>query len=322
MPQVPDPIPTEAGLAYEGRLLPRPAEEVVDQGLSFDVGTLLTRRGVLSLLGLGLGAGALAACNPGRPESSTTGSVGTTSGSTGEIPDETAGPYPGDGSNGPDILERTGVVRQDIRSSLDGGVTAEGIPMTLTLNIFDLASGDVPFKHAAVYVWHCDRAGAYSLYSQGVKDVTYLRGVQAAGADGAVTFSSIFPACYSGRWPHIHFEVYPDVGSITDAAKAISTSQVALPQGVCETVYATTGYEQSVSNLASLSLTTDNVFGDDGGVHQLGTVTGDLSGGYQVALDVHVDTGTIPTGGQPGGPRRGEPGGQGGPGGKPRPTQP
>ena len=57
------------------------------------------------------------------------------------------------------------------------------------------------------------------MYSQGVEDQNYLRGVQVADADGVVTFTSIFPACYAGRWPHIHFEVYPDQAGITDAQR-------------------------------------------------------------------------------------------------------
>ena len=99
-----------------------------------------------------------------------------------------------------------------------------------------------------------------------------------------VTFTSIFPACYAGRWPHIHFEVYPDQASITDAANAIATSQVALPRTSATQVYATAGYEASVQNLAQVSLTTDNVFGDDGGASQLATVTGDVANGYSVSL--------------------------------------
>ena len=141
---------------------------------------------------------------------------------------------------------------------------------------------------AAVYVWHCDRAGGYSLYSQGVTDQNYLRGVQPAGSDGIVTFTSIFPACYQGRWPHIHFEVYRDLDAATDDANRIATSQIALPEDVCRTVYATAGYEQSVKNLQGLSLATDMVFRDDGGAHQLGTVTGDATQGYTVTLAVPV----------------------------------
>ncbi|MGY1594099.1 intradiol ring-cleavage dioxygenase [Geodermatophilus sp. SYSU D00708] len=252
--------------------------------------------------------------------------------SAGEIPDETAGPYPGDGSNGPDVLEQSGIVRSDIRSSFGEATgTAEGVPMTLELTVTDLANGGVPFEGVAVYVWHCTREGGYSMYSSGVEDQNFLRGVQVADADGKVRFTSIFPACYSGRWPHVHFEVYPDQASITDSTTALATSQVALPQEVCDTVYAQPGYEASVGNLARVSLTSDNVFGDDGGASQLGTVTGDVTAGYTVTLAVGVDTGTAPTGGQlgadgapsgaPGGaPPSGAPGGappSGGPGGSP-----
>jgi protocatechuate 3,4-dioxygenase beta subunit len=301
--------------SYEGRPLARPDEEVVDQGLGFDVTTLLSRRRMLRVLGLGAAAVGLAACRSGGTTSSFSASATTSGGTTsGEIPDETAGPYPGDGSNGPDVLEQSGIVRGDIRSSFgDASGTAQGVPMQLELAIKDLANGGGGFKGAAVYVWHCDREGRYSLYSDGVTNENYLRGVQVADADGRVQFTSIFPACYSGRWPHIHFEVYPDTGSITDDAKVIATSQVALPKDTCTQVYAETGYEQSVSNLSQVSLENDNVFGDDGGKRQLGTVTGDVTSGLKVALTVGVDTTTTPTGGQNAGDGA-PPGAPGGPG--------
>jgi protocatechuate 3,4-dioxygenase beta subunit len=301
--------------SYEGRPLARPDEEVVDQGLGFDVTTLLSRRRMLRVLGLGAAAVGLAACGSGGTTSSSSASATTSGGTTsGEIPDETAGPYPGDGSNGPDVLEQSGIVRGDIRCSFgDASGTAQGVPMQLELAIKDLANGGGGFKGAAVYVWHCDREGRYSLYSDGVTNENYLRGVQVADADGRVQFTSIFPACYSGRWPHIHFEVYPDTGSITDDAKVIATSQVALPKDTCTQVYAETGYEQSVSNLSQVSLENDNVFGDDGGKRQLGTVTGDVTSGLKVALTVGVDTTTTPTGGQNAGDGA-PPGAPGGPG--------
>jgi protocatechuate 3,4-dioxygenase beta subunit len=290
---------------YQGRPLPRPDEELVDQGLAFDVGTLMSRRRLLGVLGLGAAGLGLAAC--GASASSTAASSSSSSGSASaagatEIPDETAGPYPGDGSNGPDVLSQSGIVRSDIRSSFGtGSATAEGVPMTLQLTITDLADGGVPFEGAAVYVWHCNRSGQYSMYASGLEDENYLRGVQVADAKGTVTFTSIYPACYDGRWPHIHFEVYPDQDSITDASNAIATSQVAMPQDVCSTVYATSGYEQSRTNLSKVSLTSDNVFGDDGGVTQIPTVIGDVTGGYTVALTAAVDTTTTPTGGSMGG---------------------
>jgi protocatechuate 3,4-dioxygenase beta subunit len=150
------------------------------------------------------------------------------------------------------------------------------------------------------------------MYSEGVEGENYLRGVQVADADGVVAFQSVFPACYSGRWPHLHFEVYPDADSISDSANAIATSQIALPQDVCETVYAEEGYEQSVENLSQVSLESDGIFSDDGGASQLATVTGDVAGGYAIALAVGVDTATeAAAGGMSGG------GGDGGPGGTP-----
>ena len=115
--------------------------------------------------------------------------------------------------------------------------------------------------------------------------------MQAADSNGVVTFTSIFPACYSGRWPHIHFEVYPSLAKATDPANKIATSQIALPKDICDIVYATDGYSQSVTNLARVSLASDNVFGDDGGVHELGTVSGNVAAGLTVALAVPVKTG-------------------------------
>ncbi|WBB95067.1 intradiol ring-cleavage dioxygenase [Solwaraspora sp. WMMA2080] len=301
---------------YQGRPLPRPDEDVVDQGLGFDLGTLLGRRQVLRAFGLGAATLGLAACSANTAASGGTSAAAAAAAATGEIPDETAGPYPGDGSNGPDVLEQSGVVRSDIRSSFgESSGTADGVPLTLELTVTDLANNGTPFTGVAVYVWHCDREGRYSMYSEGVTDQNYLRGVQITDTDGKVTFTTIFPACYTGRWPHIHFEVYPDEASITDAGNAIATSQVALPQDVCDTVYAEPAYDSSVTNLAQLSLDTDNVFGDDGGASQLATVTGDVSAGYAATLAVPVDTTTAPTGGgaAPGG---GGPAG-GGPGGAP-----
>jgi len=290
---------------FQGRRLPRPEEELVDQGLAFDVGTLLSRRSLLRFLGIGAATAGLAACGASTSSSSSSSAgAGTTAG---EIPDETAGPFPGDGSNGPDVLEQSGIVRSDIRSSFgDSSGTADGVPMTLELTVRDLANGGVPFEGVAVYVWHCDSEGRYSMYSDGVTDQNYLRGVQVAGSSGKVRFTSLFPGCYDGRWPHIHFEVYPDEAGIADATSAIATSQVALPQDVCEQVYARSGYDGSTANLAELSLTSDNVFGDDGAASQLATVSGDVSG-FTVSLPVAVDTTTTPTGGSMGGGRGGPP---------------
>jgi len=294
--------------SFEGRLLPHPDEPVFDQGLAFDIETLLSRRQVLRAMGftaVGAGLFGIVGCGPvatGTPgatsaSGSTAGnSPGRTAGATlaaedcdTPIPEETAGPYPGDGSNGPDVLSQSGVVRADIRSSFGTSSTvASGVPLTIRLAILDLAKGCAPMDGAAVYLWHCDQQGRYSLYSQGAQSENYLRGVQAAAADGIVTFTSVFPACYSGRWPHIHFEVYPSLDAAKSAGNKIATSQIALPKDICDQVYATSGYEQSVRTLQGVSLSSDMVFGEDDGERQIGTISGSVANGLTVDLSVPV----------------------------------
>jgi protocatechuate 3,4-dioxygenase beta subunit len=112
---------------------------------------------------------------------------------------------------------------------------------------------------AAVYLWHCDREGRYSLYCEGGTQENYLRGVQETGGDGTVTFTSVFPAACSGRWPHVHFEVYPSLDAATTASGKLRTSPAGVPEDACRQIYATDGYAQSVQNLAQTSLETDMV---------------------------------------------------------------
>jgi protocatechuate 3,4-dioxygenase beta subunit len=259
-----------------------------------------SRREVLGLFG-GLGAAlVLAGCGSDGTKratsttSTTASTTTTTSGSAAtvascaQVPEETGGPYPGDGTNGPNVLAQDGVVRSDIRSSFGSASgVAEGVPLTVELTVVDNGNGCAALPGAAVYIWHCDRDGQYSMYSQGVENENYLRGVQAADANGRVTFTSIFPAAYSGRWPHIHFEVFPDVDAATHGTNKIVTSQLALPADVCTAVYATDGYSQSVRNLARTSLATDMVF-SDGASLQTPTVTGDPASGYTAKLVVGV----------------------------------
>jgi len=258
-----------------------------DRGLAFDLATLVSRRGVL-LLGAGVGLATLAGCTS-KPKPAGTAAAETGSAAACvEIPEETAGPFPGDGSNGPDVLTQSGIVRTDIRSSFAGpSGTAAGVPLTIALTVVDQTAGCAGRSGAAIYVWHCDRDGQYSMYSQGVTDQNYLRGVQQTDANGRVKFTSIFPGAYSGRWPHIHFEVYPSLSAATSAGSKPRTSQLALPEAACKLVYATNGYSQSMTNLAQTSLASDNVF-SDGWDHQLATVTGTVTTGFTAALTVPV----------------------------------
>jgi protocatechuate 3,4-dioxygenase beta subunit len=286
-----------------------------DRGLEFDLTTLMSRRSLGMFFGASGAAVALAACTPGGSTSTpgtsaSTATAGATASATTpatssststptltraiaecgvEIPEETAGPYPGDGSNGPNVLEDSGVVRQDITTSFGTSTTkAEGVPLTVTLTLLDNAAGCVPLAGAAVYAWHCDKDGRYSLYDSGLENENFLRGVQEADANGQVTFTSIFPGAYMGRWPHIHFEVFESMSNATSAGQVLAVSQIALTDAACKEVYATAGYESSARNFPRTTLQSDNVFGDDRGIYQLATMTGSASAGYTAGLNVTV----------------------------------
>jgi len=271
------------------------------RGLVYDIRTLVDRRRALGLFG-GIGVTALlAACSAPEADPSAGATATTTPTATAtptptaeasvpvtEVPDETGGPYPADGSNGVNVLDDSGIVRSDIRSSFGSSTAvAEGVPLTIALTVRDAATGSALLS-AGVYLWHCDRGGDYSLYSDGLEDVNYLRGVQETDSTGTVRFTSVYPACYSGRWPHIHFEVYSDVANAVASGPIVKTSQIALPEEANALVYATSGYEQSVRNASQVSLAGDNVFGDDGGIHQIATMSGSVAAGYTASLTIGV----------------------------------
>lgn len=243
------------------------------------------------------GGGGAAGDTVAATVSSTTGSTTTTTtpttGTCSVIPEETGGPYPGDGtnSNGSGVanaLTLSGIVRSDIRTSVaPGSATAAGIPTTLKLQIVNVGASCASAAGAAVYLWHCDRDGNYSMYASGLTTENYLRGVQEADSTGTVTFTTIFPGCYSGRMPHIHFEVYPSLAKATSAANRIKTSQFTFPMATLNEAYATTAYGTSSRNLASISYATDNVF-SDGTSLQMASVSGDPVNGYVVTLTIGV----------------------------------
>jgi hypothetical protein len=139
--------------SWQGRPLPDPDEPVFDQGLAFDVQTIMDRRRALKLIGVAtVGAAVLASplralAQSARPHAST--SPEATEGLV--IEEETAGPYPGDGSNGPDVLAQSGVVRRDIRGGFGSATgVAEGIPLTIRFLLQDAANDCLPLAGGAV----------------------------------------------------------------------------------------------------------------------------------------------------------------------------
>ncbi len=269
-----------------------------DHGLIHDLQHLqrqaLQRRRWLALSGAAL----LSACGGGADaESSASAGDSSGGGSTGScslIPEETAGPYPGDGSNTSNgsvanALALSGIVRRDMRSSIAGATgVAQGVALTVTLQLVNTNGSCANLADHAVYLWHCDREGRYSMYSSGITAENYLRAVQATGSDGTLSFTTIFPGCYDGRMPHMHFEVFRNTAQASSFANKIRTSQIAFPIDVCNSVYNNAdGYSASRTNFARISFSSDNVF-SDGTSLQMATVTGDLTNGFQARLVVGV----------------------------------
>ena len=238
-----------------------------------DIKTILTRRRLL------IGAGALSVTGaalwaqggPGRPAPMQPSPEVLGTGADGQTcvgaPAETNGPFPADGTNTRDgqtvnALTLAGVIRPDITFSIAGlsGV-ADGFAMDLTMNLVNVDAACAPLAGMAVYIWHCDAAGKYSLYE--LPDQNYLRGMQVADANGSVTFHSILPGTYRGRWPHVHFEVFRSTDAAVAGERALLTGQLAFAEDLVRAYYAGDDrYAASIPNLNQLTLTSDNVFGD------------------------------------------------------------
>jgi len=233
-------------------------------------------------------SGSSSTTSTGTTSSDSTTTTTTTTSSCVADPQETSGPYPADGTNTSsaatsDVLTASGIVRSDIRSSfISSTIVAQGVQLTLTLTLTNTSSSCAVLSGYAIYLWHCDQSGNYSLYTAPTE--SYLRGVQVTDNAGQVTFTTIFPACYSGRYPHMHLEVFSSLSSATTGRNAVLTTQLAMPSSVCNAVYANvSGYSASVANLAAVSISSDNVFGDNTDAQisaETPTMSGSVSEGY------------------------------------------
>ena len=256
---------------------------------------LRQRRQMLTWLASGGAAAFIASCG-GVGASYGRGTSGLSSCS--EDPTETSGPFPADGSNSANhstsnILTSGGIVRSDIRSSFGGSTaTARGVPLELTITLLNSSRACAPLQGYAIYVWHCDRSGNYSLYSSSIQNENYLRGVQVTDARGQVKFTTIYPACYAGRYPHIHFEIYQGLSSATSYRNSLLVSQLAMPRDICQSVYKNAaGYNESLADLSNVTVSSDNVFGDSTAAQiarQTPVLTGSVSAGYTGTILIAV----------------------------------
>ena len=81
--------------------------------------------------------------------------------------------------------------------------------------------------------------------------------------------------------------MYPSLAAAASVANKVAT-QIALPKSACDSVYATSGYSSSVTNLSQVSLATDGIF-RDGASLELATVTGSVASGLTATLTVAIE---------------------------------
>ncbi|MGF6525748.1 dioxygenase family protein [Variovorax sp. PvP013] len=258
--------------------------------------------GVIALTGCGGGddatasgtattTGAATTSTTTASTASTTATTATTSGRCAAVPEETAGPYPADGSQASgatyNVLALSGIVRSDIRTSIGGTVAAGGVPLTLRITLTDTAAC-APLSGCAIYLWHCTREGTYSVYTTHSIGENHLRGVQPTDAGGVATFTTVVPGCYAGRMPHMHLEIYRSVAAATGAGNKLRTTQLAFPTDVLKAVYAAApGYSQSTANLDAISFATDNVF-SDGTSLEMTSLSGNVTDGYVATISISI----------------------------------
>ncbi|WP_372451953.1 intradiol ring-cleavage dioxygenase [Catellatospora tritici] len=253
---------------------------VHDKGLLFDPQTMSRRRMLAAIGGAGLAAAVGGAL--------TLGESAATAACAAEVESETAGPYPADGSNGPNVRTTSGVVRGDIRSSFGtASGTAAGIPLTFSLTVLNLSLRPAG-RRGRVCLALRSRGPLLALLQRRHQPELPARHPGHQRVRHRHVHQRL-PGCYAGRWPHIHFEVFSSLANATTSnGPIVKTSQIALPKEVSQAVYATTGYSQSVTNLSRISLATDNVFRDDLAAREMATVTGSVTSGYTANLTITV----------------------------------
>jgi protocatechuate 3,4-dioxygenase beta subunit len=257
------------------------------------VGRILGRREALKVLGAA-GVALAAGCAPGSaqpmqgqtgaatalPEATPLPEASTAAGSVAiptcvVRPELTEGPY--------FVDERLN--RADIRSDPASGTVEEGALLALTFNVSQVGNGScVPLEGAWVDIWHCNALGIYSDVSDPGFDTSgqqFLRGYQVTDANGAASFTTIYPGWYSGRTVHIHFKIRTD----PEAAQAYEfTSQLFFDEALNDQAHSQEPYASKGTRDTLNSR--DGIFDD-----QLVLTVSETAQGYVANFDIGLQIG-------------------------------
>lgn len=236
-------------------------------------------RNGMGILGLASIVPMLNACSKDDASTSTdtdtTTGTDTETGGTCTVSDtETDGPYPLYQSRGSSIQ----------RVDITDGKT--GLPLSIAITVRNVKDSCNIVSNARVDIWHCDKDGYYSGYSNsgylGTQDNTALvfcRGLQYTDSAGLAKFTSIYPGWYTGRVTHIHAQIYVD-------SSLKLTTQIAFPDAINTAVYKTTLYSAHGQN--SMTNAQDNIIMDSLD-NELATLTANATtGGYDLTHTIYI----------------------------------
>lgn len=264
--------------------LPWPIEQPDNDDLP--VGRILSRREVLTLLGVTGATTLLSACVPINSNSGAAGSNTNTANSGASASATTA-----DQSTmcvvrpalteGPLFVDED-LNRSDLRPDPTSGQISEGALFDLTIRVSQLAQAAcTPLTGIQVDLWHCDANGIYSDTDQlGFQTVgqKFLRGYQMTDENGIAKFTTIYPGWYEGRTVHIHIKL-----RTTDGYDF--TSQLFFDDNFTDEVFAVAPYNSRGER--HLRNADDGIF--NGGGDQLMLTVNKGESGYAATFDIALD---------------------------------
>jgi protocatechuate 3,4-dioxygenase beta subunit len=193
-----------------------------------------------------------------------------------------------EGEEGPYFVDdsASGYDRSNILSNLDGTETQTGVPLTLTLYVFDAKNSCTAMEGVQVDIWHCNASGIYSAESsESTTSESWLRGYQITDASGKVQFTTVIPGWYSGRTTHIHLRLRSTYDSTDDSGT--NTMQLFFDQTLIDTL-ATSVSPYSSEGTNPTTNASDRVYSQQEDGTTLMTLTGSTSAGYTASFNIYL----------------------------------
>ena len=193
-----------------------------------------------------------------------------------------------EGEEGPYFVDdsASGYDRSNILSNLDGTETQAGLPLTLTLYVFDTSNSCTVMEGVQVDIWHCNASGIYSAESvESTVGQSWLRGYQISDSTGKVQFTTIIPGWYSGRTTHIHLRLRSTYDSTDDSGS--NTMQLFFDQNLIDTL-ATSVSPYSSEGTNPTTNASDRVYAQQEDGTTLLTLTGSNSAGYTASFNIYL----------------------------------